>query len=197
MFHLGGIGQGARRPCYSRQNRPFAPWWRGSTLIPESDDKFWHLPETVKEFQLLFQKGLQNFYAALAKLTQINVKHNSLKTLGVVNSGQWKEAIDSNCKIVVCAGAEDFGKPYALALLHHDDLKVKSINRDGQEQLNYDGNLCGQVVREVKPSPVWISDLGDYQVVTVFASNCDPRMKYLKELKSRTTPTKFAQIFPI
>lgn len=28
MFHLGGIGQGARRPCYSRQNRPYPPWWR-------------------------------------------------------------------------------------------------------------------------------------------------------------------------
>ena len=54
MFHLGGVGQGARRPCYSRQGRyPKAntPKWRGSTLLmPKSNDNFWKLPETVTEF---------------------------------------------------------------------------------------------------------------------------------------------------
>ncbi|HIK34781.1 MAG TPA: type III-B CRISPR module RAMP protein Cmr6, partial [Thermosynechococcus sp. M98_K2018_005] len=29
-FHLGGIGQGARRPCYSRKNCEQPPLWRGS-----------------------------------------------------------------------------------------------------------------------------------------------------------------------
>ncbi|MFM6913160.1 MAG: RAMP superfamily CRISPR-associated protein, partial [Dolichospermum sp.] len=39
MFHLGGIGQGARRPLYSRKDRnpPRPPWYRGCNLISESD----------------------------------------------------------------------------------------------------------------------------------------------------------------
>ncbi|MFS8798100.1 RAMP superfamily CRISPR-associated protein, partial [Synechococcus sp. R60.3] len=69
LFHLGGIGQGARRPCYSRQDRGRAPWWRGSTLIPNSEDSFWNLPESVEEFQKLFQKRLRGFFEALQVLT--------------------------------------------------------------------------------------------------------------------------------
>jgi len=56
MFHLGGVGQGARRPRHSRQNRQRAPWWRGSTLIPTLEDGFWGLPDTVQMFQKLAQK---------------------------------------------------------------------------------------------------------------------------------------------
>jgi CRISPR-associated protein Cmr6 len=59
MFHLGGIGQGARRPCYSRKTRPYAPWWRGSTLIPDSKDSFWELPETTHHFQKLFRQRIE------------------------------------------------------------------------------------------------------------------------------------------
>jgi CRISPR-associated protein Cmr6 len=35
----------------------------------------------------------------------------------------------------------------------------------------------------VKPSPVWIRDLGEYQVVTVFGADVDPRQKFLKKLR--------------
>ena len=192
MFRLGGIGQGARRPCYSRKTRERAPWWRGSTLTPDSsDDEFWELPSTPKEFQQLFQKRLISFYTALTNLG-IRVNYRSPKAVGTVSRDRWEEAVDANCQIVVCAGKEDFDKPYALAVLHSVDLKVE--DRQGRE--NYDGNLCGKVGREVKPSPVWIADLGDYQVVTVFGATQDPRKKYLTKLRT-PNPQNFAQIFPL
>lgn len=181
MFHLGGIGQGARRPCYSRKSRQYAPWWRGSTLIPQSDESFWDLPETAKEFHQVFQQRLRDFYTALQVLDS-NCNYRSLKTCGVVSHDKWTEAIDTNCRIVVCAGEADFGKPYALAVLHRGDFKIRE---------NYDGNLCGKVGREVKPSPVWIADLDDYQVVTVFGASADPRKKYLETLSNPI------QIFPL
>jgi CRISPR-associated protein Cmr6 len=192
MFHLGGIGQGARRPCYSRKNRQAAPWWRGSTLIPDSDDPFWELPSTPKEFQQLFQQRLQNFYKALGQLANPNINYRLPRPVGDVSRDKWVEAVDKNCQIVVCAGKEDFGKPYALAVLHSKELKIK----DKQGRENYDGNLCGKVGKEVKPSPAWIADLGDYQVVTVFGATQDPRKRYLNELRSRTSPQNYAQIWP-
>jgi CRISPR-associated protein Cmr6 len=190
MFHLGGIGQGARRPCYSRKN---APWWRGSTLIPESDDTFWKLPKTVQDFQKLFKKRLQDFYDVLAELTQVSLNYNQLREVGISNTQEWSESIDKNCQIIVCSGEEDFGKVYALAVLHHQDLKVK--NKQGN--LDYDPNLCGKVFGKAKPSPVWIADLESYQVVTVFGANSDPRKQYLSKLKSYTNSQEFTQIFPL
>lgn len=193
MFHLGGIGQGARRPCYSRKNRQAAPWWRGSTLIPESEDAFWELPETVREFQQIFQRRLQNFYAALAKLTQVNINYRQLKEVNISETQGWSESVDQNCQIIVCSGKEDFSKVYALAILHSDDLKVE--NRQGRK--DYDPNLCGRVVGRAKPSPVWIADLGDYQVVTVFGANRNPRRQYLAKLRNSTSSQEFAPIFPL
>lgn len=192
MFHLGGLGQGARRPCYSRKNRERAPWWRGATLIPDSNDAFWTLPEEVVRLQPLFQQRLQDFYEALGRLADRPVNPRQLLEAGRVSQDRWVEAVDVNCRIVVCTGDDDFGKPYALATLHSRDLKVQ--NRRGQ--IDYDGNLCGQVQGRVKPSPVWISDLGDYQVVTVFGATQDPRRRYLNALRQGTSRGEFAQIFP-
>ncbi|WP_204138286.1 RAMP superfamily CRISPR-associated protein [Halomicronema sp. CCY15110] len=191
MFHLGGLGQGARRPCYSRKSRERAPWWRGSTVIPDSNDTFWNLPEDIAGFQRLFQNRLQEFYDALGRVADRPINLRQLLEAGRVSQEQWPEAVDANSCIVVCAGDEDFGKPYALATLHSQDFKVQ--NRRGQ--IDYDGNLCGQVQGGVKPSPVWIADLGDYQVVTVFGSTQDPRRHYLKELQ-RQARGHYAQIFP-
>lgn len=193
MFHLGGIGQGARRPCYSRQSRERAPWYRGSTLYPDSENAFWRLPDTPQEFQQLFQQRLQQFYQAFFQLAGSQITPRSLPGIGQVSRDRWTEAVDANCHIVVCAGAEEFGKPYALAVLHSKDLKVK--DRQGRE--DYDGNLCGQVVGDVKPSPVWIADLEDYQVVTVFGATQDPRKNYLQELQKRTSPQNYLQIYPL
>ncbi|MUL38192.1 RAMP superfamily CRISPR-associated protein [Gloeocapsopsis dulcis] len=187
MFHLGGVGQGARRPCYSRKTRDRAPWWRGSTLIPDSNEPFWNLPETVTQFQQLFRQQLQSFYSALQQFTGNNINVRSLLAVGQVKGDQWIEAIDANCRIVVCTGEPHIEKPYALAVLHDPSFKQGS---------NYDGNLCGKVSRGVKPSPVWIADLDNYQVVTVFGATQEPRKKYLKELRDRTDSENYAQIFP-
>lgn len=174
MFHLGGVGQGARRPCYSRQDRDRPPWWRGSTLIPKSESPFWELPGSVVEFQKLFQKRLGSFFEALKTLTQQAINPNSPQSFGRVDRDKWPEAVDANCKIVVCSGRKDFHKPYALATLHR-------LGRRGEGQ--YDRFLCGGVQGGAVPSPVWIADLDDYQVVAVFGATADPRKKYLEELK--------------
>ena len=181
MFHLGGIGQGARRPCYSRKTRDHAPWWRGSTLTPDREDTFWELPDTSQEFQQLFQRRLQNFYNTLASLTRLNINSRSSMSVGQVRGDRWIEAADANCRIVVCEGESRNSKPFALAVLHDPSRK-----QNGE----YDGNLCGKMGREVKPSPVWIADLGDYQVVTVFGATQNPRRKYLEDLEGAV------QIFP-
>ncbi len=184
MFHLGGIGQGARRPLYSRKDRnpPRPPWYRGCNLITESDDNFWTLPDNTKQFQELFKTKIRNFYEALQTLG-VNFNSRQLRTCGIVRNNQWTEAIDANCRIFVCSGDETFGKSYALSVLHSDELKFHN---------NYDGNLCGKTQgNQVIPSPVWIADLGSYQVVTVFGANENPRRKYLETLQNKV------QIFPL
>lgn len=176
MFHLGGVGQGARRPCYSRQerNHPTPPWWRGSTLIPRNNHRFWELPRTIPEFQQLFRKRLQGFYSALQQLTNYNINYQQLRTVSQVQPDEWSQAVDNNCRIVVCAGDIKNNKPYALAVLH--------------EHFRNNINVCGE---GGTPSPVWIADLDDYQVVTVFGvtPNDNPRNQYLRQLH-------YLQIFP-
>lgn len=184
MFHLGGIGQGARRPLYSRKNRnpPRPPWYRGCNLITEGDDNFWTLPDNTQQFQELFKTKIRNFYESLQRLG-VNFNSRQLRTCGIVRNNQWTEAIDANCRIFVCSGDEKFGKSYALSVLHSDELKFND---------NYDGNLCGKTQgNQVIPSPVWITDLGSYQVVTVFGANENPRRKYLETLQNKV------QIFPL
>ncbi|BAI90718.1 hypothetical protein [Arthrospira platensis] len=80
-----------------------------------------------------------------------------------------------------------------MAVLHSKDLKVE----DRRGNLNYDGNLCGQVSGHVKPSPVGIADLGDYQVVTVFGATENPRREYLNRLRSNTNRNSYWQIWPL
>jgi CRISPR-associated protein Cmr6 len=209
MFHLGGIGQGARRPLYSRQNKErehFAPpWWRGCDLIAESEDDFWALPDSVNEFQILFQQRLRSFYNALGDVTQTRINCQPPLALEPVRNNLWHDAIDRHCKIIVCSGAEEFGKPYALSILHNDIFKKTKMDRngnlilkDGNEEKKYDPDLCGTTEGDVvKPSPVWIANLGNYQVVTVFGADQEPRKQYLRQLRDRTSDTYFAQIFPL
>jgi CRISPR-associated protein Cmr6 len=187
MFHLGGVGQGARRPCYYRGDREYAkpPFYRGSTLFP-SGDSFWSLPSEIVDFQKLFQRRLGAFYAALAAISQRGIDRKILKVAGESSLDTWQEAIDINCKIIVCSGTENYAKPFALACLHSQQLK----NRD-----KYDSNLCGTTdTKPAKPSPVWICNLNDYQVVTVFGANIDPRQRYLNKLHADSDD--YQQIFP-
>ncbi|WKT81316.1 RAMP superfamily CRISPR-associated protein [Thermosynechococcus sp. PP45] len=190
MFHLGGIGQGARRPCYSRKTRNQAPWWRGSNLIPKNNNPFWKLPSSAKEFKEIFQQRLQRFYEALGQLSNHPINPTQPLSIGTVTTNQWAEAIDANCRIVVCSrgprgevcsGDSREEKPYGLALLHDPNLKVNG---------NYDKNLCGSTG---KPSPVWVADLGNYQVITIFGVNKDPRLEFLKHLNKSG---RCLQLFP-
>ena len=192
MFNLGGVGQGARRPCYSRKSRERAPWWRGSTVIIETENQFWDLPEETKSFALLVIKRLRAFYQELAIVTDIKFDLNNFRELGQVTSTQWQEAIDKNCRILIVAGEEKFGKPYALAQLHHEQLK----KHNHRGELDYDGDLCGMTQgNRVKPSPVWIADIGDYQIVTIFGATADPRKEYIKQLKKNSE--QCFQVFPL
>ncbi len=192
MFHLGGIGQGARRPCYSRASRQYAPWWRGSDLIANSQDLFWDLPESIEDLQKLFQSRLKDFYQALELLanTKILARSNgSIETLQLV------EAVDNNAAILLCMGKDRYDKPYALAVLHDDDLKVQNRGK-----LDYDPDLCGSTnTKPVQPSPVWIANFGDFQVVTIFGIDNDPRNprnKFLKTLQQSTNGSTYRQIHP-
>jgi CRISPR-associated protein Cmr6 len=192
MFHLGGLGQGARRPCYSRKSRSYAPWWRGSTLIPETETEFWSLPDTAKEFQKIFQSRLQGFYTALGQLSERSLNPKTPLAVGQVTRDRWVEAVDQNCCIMVCAGKENFGKPYALAVLHSEALKVKNH----QGVADYDPTLCGKVRNGVAPSPVWVVDCGDYQVVTVFGATQNPRKQFLSDLREDGAVNTVFQVFP-
>jgi len=193
MFNMGGIGQGARRPCYSRQNRDRAPWFRGSTFYLENVDDFWKVSSTVQGFTKQFQQKIATVYQSINQLTSTQINPKSRREAGRVTAENWTEAIDCNCEIIICSGREKNDKVYALSILHSPNLKTQ--NASGRT--DYDGNLCGKVSRGVKPSPVWISDLGDYQVVTVFGANQNPRKRYLQELKSNTGKQNYTRVFPL
>ncbi|MBJ7901404.1 MAG: type III-B CRISPR module RAMP protein Cmr6 [Cyanobacteria bacterium RI_101] len=188
MFNLGGIGQGARRPCYSRQSRPYAPWWRGSSLYVESDPDPWGDSEdlTAQEFARLFKRRLREFYGALGIISGRSILHHQLRNVGAVNESNWHDVADQNCRIIITSGQERFSKPYALAQLHSDQFKLE---RRGER--NYNGNLCGQVHGKVKPSPVWISHQEDFQIVTIFGAVASPRKDYLDSLQNKI------QVFPL
>ncbi len=50
------------------------------------------------------------------------------------------------------------------------------VRRDRYPQNN------SQVNRDVTPSPIWLADLGKYQVLTVFGATDNPRKNYLQSL---------------
>ncbi|MBW4420986.1 MAG: type III-B CRISPR module RAMP protein Cmr6 [Myxacorys californica WJT36-NPBG1] len=203
MFHLGGIGQGARRPCYSRKTRPNAPWWRGSTLIAKTEDEFWDLPENVVGFQILFRQRLQKFCDLLSELTQQPINLRNPLSPVQPSRERWTEALDSYARIIVCDGEENYGKPYALSVLHDEDFKQPRMKAgketkddSGQVIKDYDPTLCGSTLtKPVRPSPVWIVNLGNYQVVTIFGATQDPRKKYFEALKQHAS--EYQQIFPL
>jgi CRISPR-associated protein Cmr6 len=189
MFGLGGVGQGARRPCYSRFNRQYAPWYRGAQIYVLDKDVFWKSPETMQDFQNLFRNHLQNLCSSLSNILGQNLNLRTLQALGESNRDSWYEVLDLNCRIVVCSGSEIYGKPHGLAILHSDEFK-----RNG----DYNPDLCGSVRGKVKPSPIWINDQGDYQVVTIFGASSqadNPRYRYLQRLQ--TGGNSFLQIFPV
>lgn len=162
MFHLGGLGQGARRPCYSRQSRQYAPWYRGSTivqgvhdsyheqygttLVPDEDNSFWELPERILEFRDVFHKRLKAFYSALEALTTSTISYKSAKVVkNIRNPHEWVEAVDKLCRIVVVKELADETKPTALHILH------KQFHELDQNDLYNAKNLCGHTKKDKIP----------------------------------------------
>lgn len=187
MFHLGGVGQGARRPCYSRKNRDRAPWWRGSTLIPKTQDqdKFWELPESAREFAELLRSRIRNFSEALTAVTGQTINLQQPRVCTEPDQPRWTEAVDAHCQILITQRNPEGNKPYALAKLHQ-------LGRRGEQ---YDRFLCGGVGRDrdVIPSPVWIADFDGYEAVTVFGATAEPRRRFVEELKREGA----IQVFPL
>jgi CRISPR-associated protein Cmr6 len=186
---------------------PRPPFWRGTRLKPERSNEFWKLPATPQEFQEICRQHLRAFYKALEPLQVFYAQQKSQEkrirveviafnpespiSAGRVTNGNWVDAIDTNCRIVICTGQPDNCKAYALATLHSPDLKISDEDKSGKEIKKYDGNLCGQNSR---PSPVWITDLEAYQVVTIFGVNQEAensRNKYLDALGNH------AQVWPL
>jgi CRISPR-associated protein Cmr6 len=184
MFHLGGVGQGARRPLYSRADRsePKPPWWRGSNL-KFTDENFLAPSATAAKFQNMFSRCLNDFYTTLGELINMSIQSESLQTVTTVPDQNWAEAIDRNCCILVCQGSPNNKKPFALSVLHSPELKTSY----GE----YNPELCG---KKTKPSPVWICDKDNYQVVTVFGANTGKRKKYIDNLM---TNEQVVKVFPL
>jgi CRISPR-associated protein Cmr6 len=208
MFKLGGIGQGARRPCYKRAGNP--PW-RGSNLMPpngeiKEGDDFWNVPQTLSELQTNFQDKLKTFYTSLATFSNLTIDYSQsqLKSVKFSKDKKWAEAIDKHCEIIICRGNSHNHKPFALSILHLQEFKIEVEKRrrtkNGQFEtyldLDYDPQLCGSTN---EPSPVWIRQLNyvdgiDYQVVTVFGANEGKRKQFLDKLKAKSS--EYYQVFP-
>ncbi|MBI1240928.1 RAMP superfamily CRISPR-associated protein [Umezakia ovalisporum] len=180
-FHLGGVGQGARRPCYSRKKRCNSrpPFWRGSTvkLMSESpENEYWNCPEQLDDFQSLFRGRLDSFYRNLSTLTQLCFDHTQSRT--ATRSGDWAEAVDSNCRIICVQGDFSNDKPPALALLHQ---QANTGN-------GYDSELCGSI--QVR-SPIWIARVGHcFDVITIFGVDNPRRQAYFNLLIQQKHPIK-------
>ncbi|QQE67394.1 CRISPR-associated protein Cmr6 (plasmid) [Leptolyngbya sp. BL0902] len=204
-FHLGGVGQGARRPCYSRNGNPR---WRGSSFLYDEADDFWELPESLNESKKVFQIHFSNFHKSiedLLKLEKLDQRINAInKPLSAldVEAHTWVDAVDKNCVVLIIDKKSNGRKSFSLDLLHQQlhTLENDKKWRDAK-------SLCGgaktdrvlmygrEVERKAVPSPILISEFGDYQIVTVFGATQNPRRCYLDELK-RQARGNYVQIFP-
>jgi CRISPR-associated protein Cmr6 len=175
LFHLGGIGQGARRPLHSRNNPPYK---RGSQLTITNvsrNNLNWELPKNPQDFINQLKAKLKTIYKTLNHLS--HQKINGL--LNITSEHDWEEVADQNCVIVACLGERQGQKPYSLATLH------KLARQNLRE---YDSDLCGG---QSLPSPVWITNTDYYQIVTIFGVDHETRANYLNQLlQNAITPAE-------
>ncbi len=110
-FHLGGVGQGARRPLYSRNNRRNGrpPWWRGSTIVPTYSNGF----KKPQNFPADFAQHLQTFYEALEKVSLTDLL--PLRSLVQPSDSNWAEAADAHCQIWLVPNSSAPSKPNPTA----------------------------------------------------------------------------------
>ncbi|MBD2666920.1 CRISPR-associated RAMP protein, Cmr6 family [Richelia sinica FACHB-800] len=187
MFHLGGVGQGARRPCYSRsnRNRPQRPYWRGSTLKFTGNNQNWQYSNDLAALQGDFQKHLNAFYTNLSTFSEQNCYPHRPRQATV--TGNWTEAVDGKCRILCVQGNMQNDKPPALALLHQE------ATREGN---GYNRQLCGSINER---SPIWIARINNsFDVVTIFGVDNRYRKRYFELLTQPELPvTECKQIWPL
>ena len=190
-FRLGGVGQGARRPLYKRQGNPPK---RGAELNPTTLEGIWEFPKTPEILRDRFRDFLGGFYRSFASFSELAVINAQSKPIlrqdsHPHNSNQWQEVIDRHCRIVIVAGrSRHQQKNYALDLLH------QHFHRYEKPDSTKAKNLCGGTTRDfimvnqkrterkAIPSPIWIVDFGDFEVVTIFGATASPRQEYLQDL---------------
>jgi len=191
LFNLGGIGQGSRRPKHERSSNPR---YRGSTFTSfemNTNDEFSKFSNTMEKFEQNFKKALREFYACLETLTNTSIDSKKLRSMPGVSEKQWLNAVDQDCYIVLVSGESNTDKPYALDELHSETLNP--------HKPKYNQQLCGYTGKKSEPSPVWIAEFNDYQVVTIFgavkAEGGNVRRRYLNQLKNNSG--KIKMIFPL
>lgn len=177
MLHLGSVGLGARRPLHQRPSQPF---WRGSDLKFQTKESFWITPETPEDFAKQFQeklasffqnlKGIQDYYIRFmiqlgTKINSCEINDKKPRKASKISVKSWCDALDSNTIVLVCQGESDHKKPFALSILHDKKLnKTKKYrNRSGKHKY-----LCGD---DGLPSPVLITNLGNYEIVVIFGAS--------------------------
>lgn len=94
-------------------------------------------------------------------------------------------------------------KNESKSLRKSDQSRSREIMRQAERKLTTPKNLCGHTEKDAVivngkprgaiPSPIWIANLENYQVVTVFGATQDPRKAFVKELMDQ----KAVQVFPI
>ncbi|AGF53639.1 unknown protein (plasmid) [Synechocystis sp. PCC 6803] len=209
MFYLGGIGQGARRPCYYRKGNPKI---RGSSFFVQNPSEFSSIPGNIDEFRLRILGKITQLIDLLSLLkTTFNFTERSNNFNH--SSHQWTECADLNMRIFVVPNAnQDNAKSYALSKLnqkfHQLDDQIKSLKKEKnfpelKRVYSELKSLCGgvqkdkilvngqQKERKVLPSPIWVRSLGPFDVVTIFGATASPRSDYLRSLQGAI------QIFPL
>lgn len=173
-FHIGGIGQGARRPLHSRNNRPYK---RGCQLTAIDGQKTvkWTASKSVHEFTQQLEDKLRMFYETINYLSNDEID----ELLDIRDYRHWTEAADRQCSIVVCFKERRGNKPFSLAKLHE-------IARANGQGYNYE--LCGgKIDREIRPSPVCIKNTDYYQCIITFSADNPTRKGYIDQLKKEAT----------
>lgn len=172
MFHLGGIGQGARRPKYERNGNPpvrgsdlIVPSSRLDQILPKSDVQLWTLPSDLELFKERFHEQLKIFYDELCKFSGAPVQYQKPLSLTPINAENWVEALDGHCVVLAVQklSKEIPHKPFALDLLHeifHDNYdpynaerrNLRDLPKVERERLcslyTEAKNLCGGVEKE-------------------------------------------------
>ncbi len=128
-FHLGGVGQGARRPLYSRNSRRNGrpPWWRGSTIMLT----YSNVLEKPQNFPTDFAQHLQTFYEALEKVSLSALL--PLRSVVQASESLWSEAADSHCKIWLLPSSSTLSKPDPTARPPRQRQSVSGRTISGQK----------------------------------------------------------------